>query len=128
VLRIRLVVVVETDDLIRELLKRWLGEAGFDVQYGAAEVGQDDMASFQPDLVIADVPDPRHAGELIRSLQRHWKAPVLLVSARFRRGLARSAATARRFGVSAVLPKPFTREDLLTSVEESIGPRAEPSA
>jgi DNA-binding response OmpR family regulator len=120
VLRIRLVVVVEADDLIRELLHRWLGEAGFDVKYGSAELAPDDEATFRPDLVIADVPDPRRAGALIRSLQRHWQAPILLVSARFRRGLARSTATARRFGVSAVLAKPFTREDLLAAVEQAI--------
>lgn len=118
--RIRLVVVVETDDLIRELLNRWLGEAGFDVKIGSADVGHGEAADFRPDLVIADVPDPRHAGDLIRSLQQHWQAPLLLLSARFRRGLTRSSATARRFGVGAILPKPFSRHELLTAVERAL--------
>jgi hypothetical protein len=40
---------------------------------------------------------------LIRSLQE-YASPILLLSARFRRGLAGSVETARRLGVKKVLP------------------------
>jgi len=106
------VVVLEEDPLIRPLLERWLEEAG----YAVAGAGQ-----ANPVLVIADVPDPRAAKALIRSL-REYAAPVLLLSARFRRGLAESAQAARQFGVKKVLPKPFTRRELLAAVRESIEP------
>ena len=105
----RHIVVLEEDPLIRPLVERWLGEA--DYQVVAPE------GATRPALVIADVPDPGAAGTLIRSLQE-YAAPILVVSARFRRGLAGSAEAARRLGVEKVLPKPFTRKELLTAVRE----------
>ena len=105
------VVVLEDDPLIRPLLERWLGEAGYQVAppEGAAE----------PALVIADAPDPSSAEALIRSLEE-YAAPIVLLSARFRRGLAGSVEAARRLGVKKVLPKPFTRKELLAAVRESV--------
>jgi two-component system OmpR family response regulator len=107
------VVVLEDDPLIRPLLERWLGEVGYSVA-APARHGQEKLA-----LVIADVPDPQSAEALIRSL-REYAAPVLVLSARFRRGLAGSAEAARRLGVNKVLPKPFTRKELLAAVRESV--------
>jgi DNA-binding response OmpR family regulator len=105
------VIVLEEDPLIRPLLQRWLGEAGY-------AVAADTQAQAKPALVIADVPDPQSAEALIRSL-REYAAPILILSARFRRGLAGSAEAARRLGVKKVLPKPFTRKELLAAVRES---------
>jgi DNA-binding response OmpR family regulator len=107
------VVVLEEDPLIRPLLERWLGEAGYVVAPSVA------VGEARPALVIADVRDPRSAEALVRSL-REYAAPILLLSARFRRGLAGSAETARRLGVKKVLPKPFTRKELLAAVRESV--------
>jgi DNA-binding response OmpR family regulator len=107
------VVVLEEDPLIRPLLERWLGEAGYRV---AAHMAPGEA---KPALVIADVPDPRSADALVASL-REYAAPILVISARFRRGLAGSAEAARRLGVKKVLPKPFTREELLAAVRESV--------
>src|SRR4051812_13784909 len=106
------VLVLEEDPLIRPLLERWLREAGYAV---AAAV----TAQRKPALVIADVPDPQSADALIRSL-REYAAPILVVSARFRRGLAGSADAASRLGVKKVLPKPFTRKEFLSAVRESL--------
>ena len=111
------ILVVETDDLIRGLLARWLGEAGHTVHAGA--VG-DPAPEGGVRLVIADVANPRRAGSLVASL-RTYQAPILIVSARFRRGLGPSAAAARQLGVEGVLPKPFTRAELLAAVGEVIG-------
>lgn len=68
---------------------------------------------------IAGVPDPRRAEVLIRSL-REDAAPILLLSARFQRGLGGSVEVARRLGVKRVLPKPFTRKELLAAARESV--------
>ena len=105
----RYVVVLEEDPLIRPLLERWLGEAGYKVA---------PMGAGRPALVVADVPDPESAEPHIRSMQQEYAAPILLLSARFRRGLAGSAEAARRLGVKKVLPKPFTRKELLAAVRE----------
>jgi len=101
-----LVLIVEDNVLIRELLERWLGEVGYAVSGSADEA---------PRLVIADLANPRRAQALIQSLQV-YAAPILVLSGRFRRGLAGSAEAARRLGVDKVLPKPFTRKELLSAV------------
>jgi DNA-binding response OmpR family regulator len=105
------VVIEETDELIRELLERWLAEEGYCL---SAAPGQSAL------LVILDIPTPRGAQSRISALQKEYAAPLLLLSARFRRGLAGSVEAARRLGVKKVLPKPFTREELLAAVDESL--------
>ena len=105
------VLVLEEDVLIRELLERWLSEAG----YAVSEAGDEG-----PRLVIADVPSPSRAQPLIQSLRAVYAAPILVLSAHFRSGLAGSAEAARRFGVKSVLPKPFSREELLSAVAASL--------
>jgi len=109
------ILLVEADDLVRDLLVRWLGEAGYVIVNGDVV---DPTAT--PALVIVNVASPRKAPALIRALQMAHPAPMLLISARFRQGLAGSTAAARRFGVQRVLSKPFTREELLTEVRGAI--------
>ena len=109
--RKRLILLREEDVQIRELLERWLGEAGYIVSAAVEE---------QPRLVIIDLPRSRGAQALIQSLQAVYAAPILVLSGGFRRGLAESANAARRLGVKKVLPIPFTREELLAAVAASL--------
>lgn len=118
----RRILVVEPDDQILGLLDRWLGEAGY------AVVVEDSLmqspATFDgevPDLVIIDVPEPLGAEKIIESARQVHARPILLLSARFRRGMGSSTSVARQLGVRSVLPKPFTRDELLSAVGESLG-------
>jgi DNA-binding response OmpR family regulator len=111
------ILVVETDDLIRELLERWLGEAGYAVVACAAG---DPAAAGRARLVIADAPSPRRAAARIALLRAACQAPMLVLSARLRRDHGASAAAARQLGVQRVLAKPFTRAELLAAVSETI--------
>jgi DNA-binding response OmpR family regulator len=111
------IVIVEPDELIQELLERWLGEAGYEVVLPAK-----DHASpmVMTKLVIADISDPGSAGATIEALRADYAAPILALSARFRRGLGGSSEPAQRLHVGKVLPKPFTREELLCAVREAL--------
>jgi len=109
------ILIVEPDDLMRELLERWLGEAGYQV----IPAKDHDQPFVMPSLVIADLSDPGTAGDMIGSLQAAYRAPILALSARFRRGLGRSSEAAHRLQVGKVLPKPFTRDELLRAVHET---------
>lgn len=107
------IIVVEPDDLIQQLLERWLGEAGYGVVFRSKI---HETLTVVPSLVIADVSDPACASATIDVLQAAYRVPILALSARFRRGLGGSIETAHRLDVSHVLPKPFTREELLAAV------------
>jgi two-component system response regulator CpxR len=115
------ILVVEPNDLILSLLERWLGEAGYTVVVGTSQslapaVGEEG----EPELVIIDVPTPRSAEKTVKSVREVHASPILLLSARFRRGTGPSISVARQLGVRNVLPKPFTRRELLSAVSESI--------
>jgi len=109
--------IVEPDELIRELLERWLGEAG----YQTVTVNQDHVLPMvKPRLVITDISEPGSGGDTIEALRTAYGAPILLLSARFRRGLGGSIEPAQRLRVEKVLPKPFTRQQLLRAVREAL--------
>jgi DNA-binding response OmpR family regulator len=115
------ILIVEPNDLILGLLERWLGEAGYAVVVGTSQslprpVGE----GGEPHLVIIDVPTPRSAEKIVKSVREVFASPILLLSARLRRGTGSSISVARQLGVRNVLPKPFTRGELLSAVDESI--------
>jgi DNA-binding response OmpR family regulator len=115
------ILVVEPNDLILGLLERWLGEAGYTVVVETSQsLPQAVGLGGEPHLVIIDVPAPRSAEKIIKSVKEVLASPILLLSARFRRGMGSSISVARQLGVRNVLPKPFTRGELLSAVAESI--------
>jgi len=114
------VLIFEADELIRELVARWLRDAGYRVQIGSGSA-EPEPAALRPALVIVDVANPRRARSLVLGLQRRHRAPVLLISSRFRQGLGASLPTARQFGACRLLAKPFTQAELLAGVAEAIG-------
>jgi DNA-binding response OmpR family regulator len=114
----RTIVVVETDKSMCELLERWLVDAGFGVVF--SESGRGPGFKDDPELLIADVSVPHLAQARIRDLRAIWAAPILLISGRFRRDVGESRHVADSLGVRMVLPKPFTREELLAAVAQSI--------
>ena len=116
------ILVVEQNDLILRLVERWLGEAGYTVVAGTSQsLPQAIGEGGEPELVIVDVPTPRGAEKIIKSIREVHAGRILLLSARlFRRGTRSSIAVARQLGVRNVLPKPFTRDELLSAVDESI--------
>ena len=115
------ILVVEPDDQILGLLERWLGEAGYavvvDPSPGQLRAVADGKA---PDLVVIDVPEPLGAVDTIDSIRQRLASPILLLSARFRQGMGSSSSVAHQLGVRNVLPKPFTRDELLSAVVESL--------
>lgn len=120
-----LIALVESDDLIVQLLERWLSLAGHVTRTVTGQALRSEEAF---DLIIANVASVAVAAHTVASLRAAHPAPLLLMSARFRHGAAQSAAMAGQLGVDAVLPKPFTRDQLLAAVEAAVqagqsGPR-----
>jgi DNA-binding response OmpR family regulator len=108
-------VVYEENDLMRALLKEWLGEAG----YRVSAVASAGATPQQPaDLVIVSVYMPKRAGaRMVGEIRRaHPGAPVIALSGQFRSGLSDMGATAQSLGVEQVLAKPLSCTNLLDSV------------
>ena len=116
------ILIVEHNDLILRLLERWLGEEGYSVVAGTSQtLAQSAAAGRNPELVVIDVPTPRSAEKLIKSVREVHASPILLLSARlYRRGTDSSVSVAHQLGVRNVLPKPFTRDELLAAVSKSM--------
>lgn len=110
------IAVIDKDDALRELLHRWLAEAGHLVETHTHLAGVGDV-----DLVIAEVTSPRSGRPLLSELPKPVCAvAVLLTSARFRKGQERSVELADELGVKGVLPKPFTERELLAAVGQAL--------
>lgn len=107
------IAVVEPDDLMRQLLLRWLEEAG----YRAESVRLGGLAGRGFDLVVADVPGPRAVGALVRGVRAAHAGPLVLLSARFHRA-APDLLDAQ--GVAAALAKPLARAQLLQAVQAAL--------
>lgn len=108
------IVIVESDDLIREIVERWLSEAGHRVEVRSlAEL----LAGNGFDVALVDVASPGSAAPLIAAIRAIHQAPIILLSARLRSNQAGSRDLARQLGVRAVLGKPFSREELLAAVD-----------
>lgn len=103
------IAIVESDELIRQLIVRWLGDAGHHVVDKAVDAG----------LVIADVSGRRHAAARIRAIKTACAGRILVISASFQRDQGQPGL-ARQLGVHAVLPKPFTREELHAAIAQAM--------
>jgi DNA-binding response OmpR family regulator len=114
------IVIYEEDHLTRNLLREWLGEAGYGVRRGELGEGQ---CRPRADLVIASVYMPKQSGQRwLRDLQAaHPGTPMIAISGQFRPGLCAAGATASVLGVQQVIAKPLIRADLLAAVRDMIG-------
>ena len=93
------------------------------MEEGYSVVAHDQPGRVQgelPSLVIANIADPDRADALIAGLRTAYRAPIVALSARFRRGLGNSHQVARRLHVAKVLSKPVTRTELVSAVHEAL--------
>jgi DNA-binding NtrC family response regulator len=113
------IVVYEENDLMRELLREWLSEAGYRVSA---------LAPWEPspadpvDLVIVSVFMPKNGGaKLVKAVHAaHPGTPVIAISGQFRSGLSTVGATAQALDVQQVIAKPLSCADLLASVRANM--------
>ena len=116
------ILVVEPDDLILGLLERWLGEEGYAVVVEASLTPPQVVGNGgEPNLVIIDVPEPLGAEKIITVRQGRACQPDTASLREIQTGYRVLLSVARQLGVRNVLPKPFTRAELLSAVGESIG-------
>lgn len=118
------VLVVDDDQRIRELLRRYLTEKGFLVSTaGDAADARAKLASLDFDLIVMDVMMPGESGlELTRSLRQIKSTPILLLTAM---GEAENRITGLECGADDYLSKPFEPRELvlrINNIMRRVGP------
>lgn len=110
------ILVVDDDDRLRDLLRRFLGEYGFRVSTAAhAAQARQEMAGLRFDLVVLDVMMPGETGlELARDLRRVDDTPILLLTARDE---AADRIAGLEAGADDYLAKPFEPKELVLRIE-----------
>lgn len=107
------ILVVDDDDRIRDLLKRFLTREGYRVTSASgADPARRLMGTMDFDLAILDVMMPGEDGlSLLRSIRegRNRETPVMLLTAR---GQASDRIAGLKSGADDYLPKPFEPEEL----------------
>lgn len=105
------ILIVDDDDRIRELLKRYLAQGGARVSGAAdADGARKLLAAFEFDLLILDVMMPKEDGfSLAESVRRTSNVPIVLLTAR---GLAEDRIKGLSIGADDYVPKPFEPEEL----------------
>jgi len=114
---VKRVLIVERDSLHRDLIGEWLAEGGAQALYAHSAP----RAPTDIDAVLVDVSCQQQAHATFSSWRRAYpRAALVLASARFSRGDMANDAMAARLGVTRILAKPFTREDLWAALD--LGP------
>lgn len=109
------ILIVDDDDRIRSLLKRYLSEHGYRASVAAdGERARELLASVEFDLLILDVMMPGLSGfELTEKIRAASNVPILLLTAR---GLPQDRIEGFERGADDYLSKPFEPRELLLRV------------
>lgn len=117
------VLIVDDSALMRQMLKRFLTEAGMDVVATArdGDDGLDKIAIHRPDVITLDVEMPRMNGlDMLRQLMKSDPLPVVMVSS-VTQAQAPAAVEALMLGAVDIVAKPGGAISLnLEEVQEEI--------
>lgn len=122
--------IVDDDDRIRELLKRYLAQAGARVSAAPHAAGARKlMESMEFDLLILDVMMPAEDGfSLAESVRKTSKVPIILLTAR---GMPEDRIRGLSIGADDYVPKPFEPAELALRINailrRAVSNRGEPA-
>ena len=120
----RKILIIEDDDVVRELMRMTLEQDGYEVTVAEdGVVGYDTAIFLRPDLIITDVFMPGADG--IHVMRRVRETPLLedtliLVTTAFGTG---TATFSLQNGADAYEPKPIDRQNLLATVKHLLAQR-----
>ena len=118
------ILVIDDDQDIRDMLRRILEHAGYTVEEAAnGDIGTKLFKANLPDLVITDIIMPEKEGiETIRDLRRiHPSVKIVAISGGGRVGPSDYLNAARMLGAKKTFTKPFSRQEILDTVQELCG-------
>jgi|ERR1051325_5922592 two-component system response regulator MprA len=118
------ILVIEDDDVMRELMRMTLRQNGYEVTTAEDGVRGYDTALFlKPDLIITDIRMPGadgiHVVRRVRDTAGLENTPILVTTA-FGTG---TATFSLQMGANAFEPKPINPQDLLSTVRRLLAER-----
>jgi two-component system phosphate regulon response regulator OmpR len=110
------ILVVDDDDGIRSLVKKYLNENNFLVTTAdTAENASDKIKIIKFDLIILDIMMPGKSGlEFIKDNKKKLDTPVILLTAK---GEAKERVEGLEIGADDYLPKPFEPKELILRIK-----------
>lgn len=119
------ILVIEDDDVLRELLGDWLLAAGYGVALAPqGQAGIDEAKAHRPALVVTDIHMPGTGGEAVicEVIRIYPGTPVIAISAHFRSGHGFTPEQAMELGAARAIAKPFKRDEIVGAVMQLAGP------
>ncbi|SFJ59888.1 MULTISPECIES: response regulator transcription factor [unclassified Bacillus (in: firmicutes)] len=110
------IAIIEDEDNIREICKRYLEREGYEV-YTAADgtEGWNVFQQYQPDLIILDLMMPKKDGwELCEEIRRYSNVPIIMLTAR---GEEKDRILGLTMGADDYMTKPFSPRELVLRVQ-----------
>lgn len=125
------ILVADDEESIRTLMLQWLKNGGHTVTVvGNAIEGRAELGKKAYDLVITDVLMPDGDGlnliSSLKKLQPNARIVAMSGGGRYLQG-EDYLKMARGLGAHAIVPKPFTFEELAAGIEEALAPPPKPS-
>lgn len=118
------ILVIEDDDVMRELMRMSLEQNGYEVTTAEDGVSGYDTALFlKPDLIVTDIRMPGadgiHVVRRVRDTTQLETTPILITTA-FGSG---SATFSLQLGANAFEPKPINPQSFLSTVKRLLADR-----
>ena len=110
------ILVIDDDEKLNQLLKRFLGDYGYAV-YTATEAdeGLKKSRTVVPDLIILDVMLPGMTGfDVCKRIRQSSSVPIIMLTAR---GELMDKVVGLELGADDYLPKPFEPRELLARIQ-----------
>lgn len=109
------ILIVDDDPMIRDVLHRYLEEAGYAVtEAGDGVRALSEVANDEPDLIVLDVMIPGPDGlSVLRDVRRNREVPVILLTARNEEV---DRISGLEFGADDYVVKPFSPRELVARV------------
>ena len=113
------ILVVDDDDGIRSLVKKYLNENNYLVTTAfSAEDALEKIKIIKFDLIILDIMMPGKSGlEFIKENQKKLDTPIILLTAK---GTANERIEGLEIGADDYLPKPFEPKELILRIQNII--------
>lgn len=115
------ILIIDDEPHILLMLKKMLERAGYEIDLASNGVEGLQLFNRTPaDLVITDIIMPEKEGlETIREMKRyHPGLKIIAMSGGGKISAENYLETAKIFGASRIIEKPFTQQDMVSTVQE----------